>query len=118
MSNLITDIIRSEEPPQLKALRLVAIFEGITFVVLIICSVLKRTTDFNAVPVMGLVHGIPFILYVALVLENWKRLAWKVPFAALMLTLGSPGAHFAIAATEIQPEPANVSTRRPSGLDH
>jgi integral membrane protein len=111
VSNLITDIVRSEEPTQLKALRLTAIVEGASFVVLLVCSLLKRTTDFNAVPAMGGIHGMLFILLVALVVENWRRLGWSVPFAVVMLTVGSPGAHFAVSATEIRPEPP--STRRP-----
>ncbi len=117
MSNLITDITRSEEPGTLKALRLTAIAEGISFLVLIVCSVLKRTTDLNAVPTMGAIHGSLFILYVALVMENWRRLGWSLRFALLMCTIASPGAHFAVAATELRPDPAQVSHRRPENLD-
>lgn len=114
MSNVITEITGSDEPTQLKALRLTAMAEGVSFVVLLVFSALKRTTDVNGVPAMGGIHGALFILYVALVIENWKRLRWGWVFALVMCTVGSPGAHFAIAATDIAPEPPQVSHRRPS----
>ena len=55
------------EPAALRALRVVALVEGISFVVLLVCSVLKRTTDLDLVPVMGPVHGVLFVALVVLV---------------------------------------------------
>lgn len=118
MTNLITGITRSDEPTQLKALRLTAIVEGVSFVILLVCSVLKRTTDYNFVPAMGGIHGALFILYVALVMENWKRLGWSVKHALLWCTIASPAAHFAVSATDIRPDPASVSRRRPQHPEH
>ena len=84
------------EPTELRALRVVALLESCSFVVLAVCSVLKRTTSFNAVPVMGPVHGTLFLALVVLVLSQRTILGWSWRFTVLMLTDGSPGAHFAV----------------------
>jgi hypothetical protein len=34
-----------------------------------------------------------------LVLSQWSWLRWRVPFAVLLLTVLSPGVHFAVQAT-------------------
>ncbi len=90
---------RPTEPTLLRALRVVAALEGVSFVVLLVCSVLKRTTDTDLVPVMGPVHGTLFLALVVLTLAELRRLGWSRRFTALMLTVGSPGAHFALRAT-------------------
>ena len=89
----------------MKALRAVALLESLSFAVLLVCSVLKRTTDTDLVPVMGPVHGLLFVGLVVLVLEARDRIGWSWPFTALMLTIGSPGAHFAVHAT---PDPVRT----------
>jgi integral membrane protein len=83
-----------------RALRVVALLETVSFAVLLVGSVLKRTTDTDLVPVLGPVHGALFVLLVVLVLDNLRRLRWAPWFTLVMLTAGSPGAHFAVAATE------------------
>lgn len=83
----------------MKALRAVALLESLSFAVLLVCSVLKRTTDTDLVPVMGPLHGVLFLALVVLVLEARGRIGWSWRFTALMLTVGSPGAHFAVHAT-------------------
>lgn len=83
----------------MRAFRVVALLETISFVVLLVGSVLKRTTDVDFVPVMGPVHGALFVALVVLVLDNLHRLRWAPWFTLVMLTIGSPGAHFAVAAT-------------------
>jgi integral membrane protein len=88
------------------ALRWVALLETVSFAVLLVGSALRRTTDVDLVPVVGAVHGGLYLALVALVLANWRRLGWAPWFALVMLTVGSPGAHFAVAATD---------RRRPSG---
>ena len=90
---------RRTEPTELRALRVVALAEGVSFVLLLICSVLKRTTSFDAVPILGPVHGTLFLALVLLTLSQLQVLGWSPRFAALMLTVGSPGAHFAVRAT-------------------
>ena len=81
------------------ALRVVALLETVSFAVLLVGSVLKRTTDLDLVPVLGPLHGGLFVALVLLVLANLGRLRWSWWFTLVMLTIGSPGAHFAVAAT-------------------
>lgn len=71
----------------LRRLRLVSAPEAISFLLLLVTSVLKRTTDFNAVPVMGAIHGILFILYVLFWLDAWNRTKWDLKRAALYFVL-------------------------------
>ncbi|MER0246139.1 DUF3817 domain-containing protein [Streptomyces sp. HSW2009] len=71
----------------LRRLRLVSAPEAISFLILILCSVLKRTTDFNAVPVMGMVHGVLFVLYVIFWADSWSRTRWSLRTAALYFVL-------------------------------
>nr|WP_202539301.1 DUF3817 domain-containing protein [Streptomyces sp. SID8379] len=61
--------------------------EAVSFILLLVCSVLKRTTDFNAVPVMGMVHGVLFVLYVLFWLDAWNRAKWSLGRAALFFVL-------------------------------
>jgi integral membrane protein len=88
----------------LRALRLVALLESLSFAVLLVGSLLKRTTDTDLVPVLGPLHGGLYVLLVLLVLDNLRRLRWAPWFALVMLTVGSPGAHFAVAATPTELE--------------
>lgn len=66
----------------LRRLRLVSAPEAVSFLVLLACSVLKRTTEFNAVPVMGAVHGVLFVGYVLFWLDAWNRAGWPLKTAA------------------------------------
>ncbi|MFI9270359.1 DUF3817 domain-containing protein [Kitasatospora sp. NPDC052896] len=68
-------------------LRLVSGPEGLSFILLLICSVLKRTTSFNAVPVMGMIHGMLFIAYVAFWGLAWQKQGWTGKRAALLFVL-------------------------------
>jgi integral membrane protein len=81
------------------ALRVVALLESLSFAVLLVGSLLKRTTGPDLVPVLGPVHGALFVGLVVLVLANLERLQWAWWFTLVMLTVGSPGAHFAVRAT-------------------
>ncbi|MGW0554344.1 DUF3817 domain-containing protein [Streptomyces sp. NPDC002926] len=71
----------------LHRLRLVSAPEAVSFLLLLVCSVLKRTTEFNAVPVMGAVHGVLFILYVIFWLDAWNRTKWEAKTAAFYFVL-------------------------------
>ncbi|MET7620176.1 DUF3817 domain-containing protein [Streptomyces sp. NPDC005408] len=71
----------------LHRLRLVSAPEAVSFLLLLVCSVLKRTTEFNAVPVMGAVHGVLFILYVLFWLDAWNRTKWNAKTAAIYFVL-------------------------------
>ncbi len=83
----------------LRALRVVALLESLSFAVLLVGSVLKRTTGPDLVPVLGPVHGAMFVGLVVLVLASLEQLRWSWPFSLVMLTIGSPGAHFAVRAS-------------------
>jgi integral membrane protein len=71
----------------LRRLRLVSVPEAVSFLLLLVCSVLKRTTEFNAVPVMGAIHGVLFVLYVLFLLDAWNRTKWSFGTAALYFVL-------------------------------
>ncbi|WP_432014532.1 DUF3817 domain-containing protein [Streptomyces cucumeris] len=71
----------------LRRLRLVSAPEAVSFLLLMICSVLKRTTEFNAVPVMGWVHAVLFILYLVFWADAWNRAKWTWQTAALYFIL-------------------------------
>jgi len=71
----------------LRRLRLVSAPEAISFLLLLVCSVLKRTTEFNGVPVMGAVHGVLFVLYVLFWADAWNRVRWPLGRAALFFAL-------------------------------
>ncbi|SEK34930.1 DUF3817 domain-containing protein [Streptacidiphilus jiangxiensis] len=68
-------------------LRLVSMPEGVSFLLLLVCSVLKRTTSFDAVPVMGMVHGILFILYAIFALLAWREQGWGFKRFAWIMVL-------------------------------
>ncbi|MBK3640855.1 DUF3817 domain-containing protein [Streptomyces sp. NPDC001260] len=71
----------------IRRLRLVSAPEAVSFLLLLLCSVLKRTTDFNAVPVMGMVHGVLFVLYVIFWADAWNRTKWPLRTAAVYFVL-------------------------------
>ena len=68
-------------------LRLVSMPEGLSFVLLLVCVVLKSTTSFNAVPVLGMVHGLIWTLYMVLGLWAWYRQRWSFWRAVWILVL-------------------------------
>ena len=68
-------------------LRLISFPEGLSFVLLLICVVLKSTTSFNAVPVLGMVHGILFTFYVIFALLAWWQQRWSFWRAVWVMAL-------------------------------
>ncbi|MER5431135.1 DUF3817 domain-containing protein [Streptomyces sp. NPDC002588] len=97
----------------LNRLRLVSAPEAISFLVLLVCSVLKRTTEFNAVPVMGAVHGVLFVLYVLFWADAWKRAKWSSKTAALYFVLSvlPTGGFFAERKLRREAEDAVIASR-------
>lgn len=97
----------------LRRLRLISAPEAVSFLLLMVCSVLKRTTDFNAVPVMGMVHGVLFVLYVVLWALAWYRVKWPVGRAALYLVLSvlPTGGFFAERMLRRESEDSVVAAR-------
>ena len=90
---------RTRERSAVDVLRVVALLESLSFAVLLVGSVLKRSTGPDLVPVLGPLHGALFVALVLLVLGCLPRLRWAPGFTLVMLTVGSPGAHFAVRAT-------------------
>ena len=91
------------DPHKLRLLKRLALIETVSFAILIVCSVLKRTTSFNAVPVMGPIHGVLFLGLVYLVLSQREALGWSALKTLVVCTIGSPFAHFFLRKVELQP---------------
>ncbi|MEU2425403.1 DUF3817 domain-containing protein [Streptomyces sp. NPDC007851] len=97
----------------IRRLRLVSAPEAVSFLILLLCSVLKRTTDFNAVPVMGAVHGVLFILYVIFWADAWNRTKWPAGTAVLYFVLSvlPTGGFFAERKLRREAEDAVIAAR-------
>jgi integral membrane protein len=97
----------------LRRLRLVSAPEAVSFLILLVCSVLKRTTDFNAVPVMGAVHGVLFILYVIFWADAWNRAKWPLRTGLLYFVLSvlPTGGFFAERKLRREAEDAVIAAR-------
>jgi integral membrane protein len=69
----------------IRRLRLVSVPEGISWIVLAACTIIKYTvaSGFNAAPVLGPIHGVLFILYVIFWLDAWNRTKWDLKTGAL-----------------------------------
>ncbi|MEU8890648.1 DUF3817 domain-containing protein [Streptomyces sp. NPDC048442] len=97
----------------LRRLRLVSAPEAVSFLLLLVCSVLKRTTDFNAVPVMGAVHGLLFVLYVLFWADAWNRTKWSLKTAAFYFVMSvlPLGGFFAERKLKAEGERAVIAAR-------
>ncbi|WP_121713268.1 DUF3817 domain-containing protein [Streptomyces sp. E5N91] len=97
----------------LRRIRLVSAPEAISFLLLLVCSVLKRTTDFNAVPAMGMIHGVLFVLYVIFWADAWNRAKWPLKTAALYFVLSvlPTGGFFAERKLKHEAESAVIASR-------
>jgi integral membrane protein len=97
----------------IRRLRLISAPEAISFLLLLVCSVLKRTTNFNAVPVMGMVHGVLFILYVIFWLDAWNRTKWSAKTGVwyFVLSVLPTGGFFAERRLRREAENAVIASR-------
>jgi integral membrane protein len=97
----------------IRRLRLVSAPEAVSFLLLLVCSVLKRTTEFNAVPVMGAMHGILFILYVLFLLDAWNKAKWSLGKAAgyFVLSVLPTGGFFADRKLQREVEAGVIAAR-------
>lgn len=87
-------------PLAVRALRVVAVLEGVSFVLLLVFgSLLSRVSETDLVAPLGMVHGLLFTAFVVLLLASLPWLRWGAAFTLLVLTVLSPGAHFAVQAT-------------------
>jgi integral membrane protein len=57
--------------------RVVALIEAVTYLVLLVLTVLKSTSGPNLVPIMGPIHGIAFIAYFILALLVRPEQGWS-----------------------------------------
>ncbi|MFD4629362.1 DUF3817 domain-containing protein [Streptomyces sp. NPDC058284] len=81
----------------LRRLRLVSVPEGISWIVLLVCTIIKYTVaeGFNVAPVLGPIHGVLFILYVIFWLDAWNRTKWDAKTGALYFAFSIiPGGGF------------------------
>ena len=97
----------------LRRLRLVSAPEAISFLLLLVCSVLQRTTAFNAVPVMGMVHGVLFLLYVFFWADAWNCTKWPLKTGLLYFVLSvlPLGGFFAERKLRREAEDAVIASR-------
>jgi integral membrane protein len=66
-------------PPTARALRVVAAVEAISWLALIVATIVKYSTDPHkqlGVQILGPIHGVLFLAYVGLTLEVRRRLDW------------------------------------------
>jgi integral membrane protein len=57
--------------------RIVALIEAITYLILLVLTVVKTASGPNLVPVMGPIHGIAFIAYFVLALLVREEQGWS-----------------------------------------
>ena len=97
----------------LRRLRLVSAPEAISFLLLLVASVLKRTTEFNAVPALGAIHGFLFVVYVIFWADAWNRARWPLMRAALYFVLSAlpTGGFFAERRLKREAEDAVIASR-------
>ncbi|RJK98454.1 DUF3817 domain-containing protein [Vallicoccus soli] len=68
-------------------LRYVSVAEAVSFLLLLVATLLKYTgpQDEVGVKVLGPVHGALFVLYVLLALDVWRRRRWSLGRAAVVI---------------------------------
>ena len=99
----------------IRRLRLVSVPEGISWIVLAACTVIKYTvaSGFDVAPVLGPIHGVLFILYVLFWLDAWNRTKWPLGTAALYFVLSvlPTGGFFAERKLRREAEDAVIAAR-------
>jgi integral membrane protein len=69
----------------LKTFRVVALTEATSFLLLLVASVLKRTSDTDLVPILGPIHGVLFVAYVLIALNLRDEQGWTMKETVLIL---------------------------------
>lgn len=77
-----------QRPPVVRRFRAVALLEAATYVLLVAAAVARRVSDLDLVPVVGPVHGIVFLVYVALAFRIARSLHW-VPAQTLVVVVAA-----------------------------
>ncbi|MHB1139756.1 MAG: DUF3817 domain-containing protein, partial [Microthrixaceae bacterium] len=74
------------DDPTVRAFRVVAVVEAVSYLCLVAASIARRTVDdLDPVPVVGLVHGVIFLVYLALALASRERLGWHLRTTLLVV---------------------------------
>jgi integral membrane protein len=84
-----------------RALRVVAAVEAVSWLALIVATIVKYSTDPHkqlGVQIMGPIHGVLFLAYVGLAIEVRRRLSWNAR-TTLVVLIDSiiPGGGFVVA---------------------
>ncbi|NJQ00774.1 DUF3817 domain-containing protein [Streptomyces zingiberis] len=97
----------------IRRLRIVSAVEAVSFLVLLVCSVLKRTTEFNAVPVMGAVHGLLVVVFLVVLADAWNRAKWPVkkPLLYTVLSVIPVGGFYAERLLRREEEAGAIAAR-------
>ncbi|GAB2466570.1 DUF3817 domain-containing protein [Jatrophihabitans fulvus] len=96
----------------LKAFRIVAVVEAVSWLLLIVATIVKYTThpmQETGVKIMGPVHGLLFVVYVGMVLfEVRRRAAWdaRTTLVVLVESVIPGGGFLAAKRPELQSSPA------------
>lgn len=73
------DLPTPHHDPVVRAFRVVALVEAASYLCLLAASIARRTTDGpDLVPIVGLGHGLVFLVYLALALAARDRLGWHL----------------------------------------
>ncbi|MDQ6796415.1 MAG: DUF3817 domain-containing protein [Actinomycetota bacterium] len=76
----------TDRNPMIARFRFVAYAEAATFLILLVCVVIKRVVHGpNLVPIMGPVHGVLFLIYFVLVLQIRPSQRWSLGRTILVL---------------------------------
>jgi integral membrane protein len=96
--------------PTLAWFRGVAVAEALSWLALIVATVVKYAADnAAAVHVLGPIHGVLFIAYVLLALDARRRVGWDVRTTVLVLAEAIiPGGGFVAAQRRDLREPATA----------
>ncbi|WP_031171846.1 DUF3817 domain-containing protein [Streptomyces durhamensis] len=99
----------------IRRLRLISVPEGISWIILATCTVIKYTVDsaFDVAPVLGPIHGVLFVLYVLFWADAWNRTKWAKGKGALYFAYSViPGGGFVIErALRREAEDAVIAAR-------
>jgi integral membrane protein len=68
----------------IRRLRLISVPEGISWIILAVCTIIKYTitSSVDVARILGPIHGVLFILYVLFWLDAWNRAKWDKKTAA------------------------------------
>jgi integral membrane protein len=73
----------------LKGLRIISLFEGASYLILLVATIVKRTAENEVgVQIMGPVHGVLFLVFAYMILVAHNELGWRFSRAVMAIVLG------------------------------